>query len=67
VSPLRGVMEGELDAEDPRRFGVEGGLWCNRLSEDRVSDATIRDTETDVVAGVRAGRRPLEHRCGEVG
>ena len=70
MSPLRGVIEeGELDAgleEDPRRFGVEG-LWCKRLSEDRVSDATIRDTETDVVAGVRAGRRPVEHRRGEVG
>jgi len=68
LSALRGVMGGELDAEleEPRRFSVGGGS-CNRLSEDRVSDATIRDTETDVVAGVSAGRRPLEYRRGELG
>ena len=54
-----------LDNEDPRRW-PEVGLSCRRPSGERVS-ATILVTETDVVAGVNAGRRTLETRRGVTG
>lgn len=69
LSPLRDVAEdGKLDADgadDPRRTEPVVGLsW--RISEDLVSDAMILEMETDVVAGVKAGRRILECRRSTV-
>lgn len=61
LSLLRGV--GEVGAEDPRR--IEGGVALScRMSEFRVSAATTLEMETEVVAGVKAGRRILGCRRG---